>query len=70
LLLFSFFHPQKEQVYSGINVAVAAPQNIRVLSSTGSVIYSGFVQTAVDITLPANGIYIVSGENEVQKILF
>ena len=57
-------------IAGGINVAVAAPQNIRVLSSTGSVIYSGFVQTAVDITLPANGIYIVSGENEVQKILF
>jgi hypothetical protein len=57
-------------IAGGINVAVAAPQNIRVLSSTGAVIYSGFVQTAVDITLPANGIYIVSGENEVQKILF
>jgi hypothetical protein len=41
-----------------------------VLSGTGAVTYSGFVQTAVDITLPANGIYIVSGENEVQKILF
>ena len=71
LLLFSFFHPQKkEQVYSGINVAVAAPQNIRVLSSTGAVIYSGYVTTAVDIQLPTTGIYIVSGENEVQKILF
>ena len=57
-------------IAGGINVAVAAPQNIRVLSSTGAVIYNGFVQTAVDITLPANGIYIVSGENEVQKILF
>ena len=57
-------------IAGGINVAVAAPQNIRVLSSTGAVIYSGYVTTAVDITLPANGIYIVSGENEVQKILF
>ena len=57
-------------IAGGINVAVAAPQNVRVLSSTGAVIYSGYVQTAVDIKLPTNGIYIVSGENEVQKILF
>jgi hypothetical protein len=57
-------------IAGGINVAVAAPQLVRVLSSTGAVIYSGFVTTAVDIQLPTTGIYIVSGENEVQKILF
>ena len=57
-------------IAGGINVAVAAPQNVRVLSSTGAVIYSGYIQTAVDIKLPTNGIYIVSGENEVQKILY
>ena len=57
-------------IAGGVNVAVAAPQNVRVLSSTGAVIYSGYVTTAVDIQLPTNGIYIVSGENEVQKILF
>ncbi|MBO5817880.1 MAG: hypothetical protein J6R26_08110 [Paludibacteraceae bacterium] len=57
-------------IAGGINVAVAAPQNVRVLSSTGAVIYSGYVTTAVDIQLPTTGIYIVSGENEVQKILF
>ena len=57
-------------IAGGINVAVAAPQNVRVLSSSGAVIYSGHVTTAVDIKLPTNGIYIVSGENEVQKILF
>ena len=57
-------------IAGGINVAVAAPQNVRVLSSTGAVICSGYVTTAVDIKLPTNGIYIVSGENEVQKILF
>jgi hypothetical protein len=57
-------------IAGGINVAVAAPQNIRVLSSTGAAIYSGYVTTAVDIQLPTTGIYIVSGENEVQKILF
>ena len=57
-------------IAGGINVAVAAPQNVRVLSSTGAVIYSGYIQTAVDVKLPTNGIYIVSGENEVQKILY
>ena len=57
-------------IAGGVNVAVAAPQNVRVLSSTGAVIYSGYVTTAVDIQLPTTGIYIVSGENEVQKILF
>ena len=57
-------------IAGGINVAVAAPQNVRVLSSSGAVIYSGHVTTAVDIKLPTNGIYIVSGENEVQKILY
>ena len=57
-------------IAGGINVAVAAPQLVRVLSSTGAVIYSGYVTTALDIQLPTTGIYIVSGENEVQKILF
>ena len=57
-------------IAGGINVAVAAPQNVRVLSSTGAVIYSGYIQTSVDIKLPTNGIYIVSGENEVQKIMY
>jgi hypothetical protein len=57
-------------IAGGINVAVAAPQLVRVLSSTGAVIYNGYVTTAVDIQLPTTGIYIVSGENEVQKILF
>ena len=57
-------------INGGINVAVAAPQHVRVLSATGATIYSGMVQTAVDIHLPTNGIYIVSGEREVQKILY
>ena len=54
----------------GINIAVAAPQVVRVLSSTGSVIFAGTITTATDVLLPTSGIYIISGENEVQKILF
>ena len=57
-------------IEEGINVAVAAPQHVRVLSSTGSVIYSGMIQTALDIPLPCAGVYVVSGENEVQKVLY
>ena len=54
----------------GINIAVAAPQVVRVLSSTGSVIFAGTITTATDVLLPTSGIYIISGENEVQKILY
>jgi hypothetical protein len=57
-------------INGGINVAVAYPQHVRVLSATGATIYSGMVQTAVDVNLPTDGIYIVSGEREVQKILY
>ena len=57
-------------INGGINVAVATPQHVRVLSATGAVLYSGMVQTAVDVNLPTDGIYIVSGEREVQKILY
>ena len=57
-------------IEGGINVAVAAPQNVRVLSSTGSVIYSGMIQTALDIQLPSLGMYVVSGEKEVQKVMY
>ena len=57
-------------INGGINVAVATPQHVRVLSATGAVLYSGMVQTAVDVNLQTDGIYIVSGEKEVQKILY
>ena len=57
-------------ISGGINVAVAYPQHVRVLSATGAVLYSGMVQTSVDVLLPTDGIYIVSGEKEVQKILY
>ncbi len=54
----------------GINIAVAVPQVVRVLSSTGSVIFAGTITTATDVLLPTSGIYIISGENEVQKVLY
>ena len=57
-------------IEGGINVAVAAPQYVRVLSSTGSVIYSVLIQTALDIPLPCVGVYVVSGEKEVQKVMY
>ena len=54
---------------TGINVAVAQPQQVRVMSATGAIIYSGMIQTAVDVLLPTAGVYVVAGENEVHKIL-
>ena len=54
----------------GINIAVAAPQQVRVISSTGAVLYSGMVQTSVDVAIPTTGVYVVTGENEAQKILY
>ena len=53
----------------GINIAVAEAQHVRVMSATGAVLYNGMVQTAVDVALPANGVYVIAGENEVHKIL-
>ena len=55
---------------AGINIAVAEAQHVRVMSATGAVLYNGMVQTAVDVALPANGVYVIAGENEVHKILF
>jgi hypothetical protein len=54
---------------NGINIAVAQPQHVRVLSSTGVLLYNGMVPTAVDVALPTAGVYVITGENEVQKIL-
>ena len=54
----------------GINIAVAEAQYVRVMSATGAVLYNGMVQTAVDVALPSNGVYVIAGENEVHKILF
>ena len=53
----------------GINIAVAEPQQVRVMSATGAIIFSGMVQNAVDVLLPATGVYVITGENEVHKIL-
>ena len=53
----------------GINIAVAEPQQVRVISATGAILFSGMVQTAVDVFLPTAGVYVVAGDNEVHKIL-
>ena len=52
----------------GINVAVTAPQMVCVVNATGHILYNGFVTTDVNVILPVSGIYVVKGENEVQKI--
>ena len=57
-------------INGGINIAVAEPQNIRVLTATGAIIFNGYITTAADVNLPTQGIYVISGENEVQKIFY
>lgn len=57
-------------VDGGINVAVSNPQQVFVISATGTILYTGYVNDNVDIPLPINGIYIVKGETEVQKIFY
>ena len=54
---------------NGINIAVSEAQHVRVMSATGILLFNGMVQTAVDVALPANGVYVIAGENEVHKIL-
>ena len=57
-------------INGGINIAVAEPQNVRVLTATGAIIFNGYITTAADVNLPTQGIYVISGENEVQKIFY
>ena len=57
-------------IAGGINIAVAQPQFVQVISATGVVLYNGYVTDNVNVPLPINGIYVVKGENEAQKIFF
>ena len=57
-------------IAGGINIAVAAPQTVCVVNATGHVLYNGYVTNNVNVHLSVNGIYVVKGENEVQKIFF
>ena len=54
---------------TGINIAVATPQFVRVYTTNGSVIYAGMVNDNINIPLNSTGIYMVAGENTVQKIM-
>lgn len=56
-------------IANGINIAVAAPQLVRVLSSSGALLFNGWVESSVDVTIPGNGIFVVSGENTSLKVL-
>ena len=54
----------------GINIAVSEPQAVGVFSATGALLYSGWVETSVDVNLVVNGVYVVVGENESVKIIY
>jgi hypothetical protein len=54
----------------GINIAVATPQFVRVVTSNGALIYSGMILDNISVPLSTNGIYIVAGENTAQKLVW
>ena len=55
---------------TGINIAVSEPQYVGVFSATGQLIYSGWVDTSVDVNLVVDGVYVVVGENESMKVIY
>lgn len=57
-------------VAEGINIAVGEPQYVGVFSATGQLIYSGWVETSVDVELVVDGVYVVVGENTSLKVLY
>lgn len=57
-------------VAEGINIAVSEPQAVGVFSATGQLIYSGWVETSVDVNLVVDGVYVVVGENNSVKIIY
>ena len=57
-------------VASGINIAVSEPQYVGVFSATGALLYNGWVETAVDVNLVVNGVYVVVGENNSVKVIY
>ena len=57
-------------ISDGINIAVATPQYVRVVTSNGALIYSGMILDNIDVPISTNGIYIVAGENTAQKFMW
>ena len=54
----------------GINIAVATPQFVRIITASGAILYSGMILDNIDVPIPTNGIYIVAGENTAQKFMW
>lgn len=57
-------------VSGGINISVAQPQYVRVISTTGSTIFNGYITTSTNVQLPMDGVYVIAGETEVHKIFY
>ena len=55
---------------TGINIAVATPQFVRIITASGAILYSGMILDNIDVPIPTNGIYIVAGENTTQKFMW
>lgn len=57
-------------VAEGINIAVSEPQYVGVFSANGALLYNGWVETAVNVNLVSNGVYVVVGENNSVKVVY
>ncbi|MBR4154688.1 MAG: hypothetical protein IKT96_05000, partial [Paludibacteraceae bacterium] len=57
-------------VADGINIAVSEPQYVGVFSANGALLYNGWVETAVNVNLVSNGVYVVVGENNSVKVVY
>ena len=57
-------------VADGINIAVSEAQYVGVFSANGALLYNGWVETAVNVNLVSNGVYVVVGENNSVKVVY
>lgn len=57
-------------VADGINIAVSEAQYVGVFSANGTLLYNGWVETAVNVNLVSNGVYVVVGENNSVKVVY
>ena len=57
-------------VADGINIAVSEAQYVGVFSANGVLLDNGWVETAVNVNLVSNGVYVVVGENNSVKVVY
>ncbi len=56
--------------FEGINIAVTEPQNVSVYAANGALLFNGWVEKSVNVTLMNRGVYVVVGENVSVKAIY